>query len=131
MLIGIGAIGGIAYYAYNKKKREKLKSSQNVQTTQPHMKINKFEMEKKFFFHVSKSMDKKSFFNDLYHSALISVFAIEHVTLFKNGLKITPPSVQTFDLEDTRKLVAIITTAEMTQEYLIKQKLLPENITVQ
>ena len=50
--------------------------------------------------------------------------------LGKKILKITPPSVQKFDLEDTGKLVAIVATSEMTREYLIKQKILPDHINV-
>ena len=42
----------------------------------------------------------------------------------------TPPSVQKFDLEDTGKLVAIVAASEMTREYLIKQKILPDHINV-
>ena len=48
----------------------------------------------------------------------------------KKILKIMPPSVQKFDLEDTGKLVVIIAASEMTREYLVKQKILPENINV-
>ena len=68
-------------------------------------------------------MDKKSIVNDLYQAAVISVLA-------KKILKITPPSVQKFDLEDTGKLVAIVAASEMTREYLIKQKILPDHINV-
>ena len=50
--------------------------------------------------------------------------------LGKKILKIMPPSVQKFDLEDTEKLVVIIAASEMTREYLVKQKILPENINV-
>ena len=38
-----------------------------------------------------------------------------------------PPTIQKFDLEDTGKLVAIIAASEMTREYLIKQKILPDS----
>ena len=48
--------------------------------------------------------------------------------LGKKILKMTPPSVQKFDLEDTGKLVAIVAASEMTREYLIKQKILPDHI---
>ena len=41
-----------------------------------------------------------------------------------------PPSIQKFDLEDTGKLVAIVAASEMTREYLIKQKLLPDHINI-
>ena len=42
----------------------------------------------------------------------------------------TPPSIQKFNLEDTRKLVASITASEMMKEYLIKKKILLEHINV-
>ena len=40
------------------------------------------------------------------------------------------PSVQHFDLEDMGKLVTILAASEMTREYLIKQKILPDHINV-
>ena len=75
-------------------------------------------------------MDKKSIVNDLYQAAVISVLAVRYSMLGKKILKMTPPSVQRFDLEDTGKLIAIVAAAEMTREYLIKQKILPEHINV-
>ena len=53
-------------------------------------------------------MDKKSIVNDLYQAAVISVMAVGYSMLGKKILKMTPPSIQKFDLEDTGKLVAII-----------------------
>ena len=52
--------------------------------------------------------------------AVISVLAVGYSLLGKKILKMTPPSVQKFDLEDTGKLVAIVAASEMTREYLIK-----------
>ena len=46
-------------------------------------------------------MDKKSVVNDFYQAAVISTFAVGHSMLGKKILKITPPSIQKFDLEDT------------------------------
>ena len=63
-------------------------------------------------------MDKKSIVNYLYQAAVISVLAVGY------------PSVQKFDLEDTGKLVAIVAASEMTREYLIEQKILPDHINV-
>ena len=73
-------------------------------------------------------MDKKSIVNDLYQAAIISVFAVGYSMLGKKILKMAPPSIQKFDLEDTEKLVAIVAASEMTREYLIKQKILPDHI---
>lgn len=75
-------------------------------------------------------MDKKSIVNDLYHASVISAFAIGYSLLGKKILKMAPPSIQKFDLEDGGKLVAVIAASEMTREYLIKQKILPENINI-
>ena len=75
-------------------------------------------------------MDKNSIVNDLYQAAVISVLAVSYSMLGKKILKMIPPKVQKFDLEDTGKLVAIIAALEMTREYLIKQKILPDHIIV-
>ena len=75
-------------------------------------------------------MDKKCIVNDLYQAAVISVLAVSYSMLVKKILRMSPPSIQKFDLEDTGKLVAIIVASEMTREYLIKQKILPDHINV-
>ena len=75
-------------------------------------------------------MDKKSIVNDLYQTAVISVLAVGYSMHRKKILHIAPPRIQRFDLEDTRKLVAIIAASEMTRKYLIKQKILPDDINV-
>ena len=73
-------------------------------------------------------MDKKSIVNDLYQAAVISVLAVGYSMLGKKIIKMTPSSIQKFDLEDMGKLVAIV--SEMTREYLIKQKILPDHINI-
>ena len=75
-------------------------------------------------------MDKKSIVKDLYQAAVISVLAVGYSMPGKKILRMSPPSIQKFDLEDTRKLVAIIAASEMTREYLIKQKILPDHINI-
>ena len=75
-------------------------------------------------------MDKKSTVNDLYQVAVISVLVVGYSMLGKKILNIAPPGIQRFDLEDTGKLVAIVAASEMTREYLIKQKILPDHINV-
>ena len=75
-------------------------------------------------------MDKKSIVNDLHQAAVISVLAVHYSMLGKKILRMTPPSIQKFDLEDTGKLVAIVAGLEMIREYLIKQKTLPDHINI-
>ena len=75
-------------------------------------------------------MDKKSIVNGLYQATVISVLAVGYSIVGKKILKITPPSIQKFDMEDTGKLVDIVAASEMTREYLIKQKILPDHINI-
>ena len=75
-------------------------------------------------------MDKKTIVDNLYQSAVISILAVGYSMLGKKILKMAPPSVQKFGLEDTGKLVVMVAAAEMTREYLIKQKIIPEHINV-
>ena len=56
--------------------------------------------------------------------------AIGYSMLGKKRLKMTPPSIQKFDLEDMGKLVTIVAVLEMMREYLITQKILPEHLNV-
>ena len=45
-------------------------------------------------------MDKKSIVNNLYQAAVISVFIIGYSMLGKKILKMTPLSIQAFDMND-------------------------------
>ena len=40
----------------------------------------------------------------------------------------SPPSLRKFDVEDGVKLVAIVAISDFTKDYLIKQKIIPNNI---
>ena len=61
-------------------------------------------------------MDKKHIVNDLYQVEVISVLAVGYSMLGKKILKVSPSSIQKFDLEDTGKLVAIVAASEITRE---------------
>ena len=118
-VLALGVIGGLGYYIYRTKNVEQ------PQQHKPHP--TSLRWIKCFLYY---KMDKKSIVNDLYQAAVISVLAVGYSMLGKKILKMTPPSIQKFDLEDTGKLVAIVATSEMTREYLIKQKILPDHINV-
>ena len=64
----------------------------------------------------------------VYHGAVISVPAIGYTMLGKTLIKMSPPSLSKFDIEDGVKLVAIIAMSDFTKDYLIKQKFIPNNI---
>ena len=64
----------------------------------------------------------------VYHGAVISVLAVGYTMLAKTLVKMSPPSLGKFDIEDGVKLVAIIAISDFTKDYLIKQKIIPNNI---
>ena len=64
----------------------------------------------------------------VYHGAVISTLAIGCTMLAKTLVKMNPPSLSKFDVEDGVKLVAIIAMSDFTKDYLIKQKIIPNNI---
>ena len=63
----------------------------------------------------------------LYHGAIISTLAVGYTMLAKMLVKMNPPSLSKFDVEDGVKLVAIITMSDFMKDYLIKQKIIPNN----
>ena len=64
----------------------------------------------------------------VYHCAVISALAVGYTMLRKTLVKMSPPSLGKFDIEDGVKLVGIIALSDFTKDYLIKQKIIPNNI---
>ena len=64
----------------------------------------------------------------VYHGSVISVLAIGYTVLGKILIKMSPPFLSKFDIEDGVKLVGIIALSDFTKDYQIKQKIIPNNI---
>ena len=64
----------------------------------------------------------------VYHSAVVSALAVGYTMLGKTLVKMNPPSLSKFDIEDGVKLVGIIALSDFMKDYLIKQKIIPNNI---
>ena len=64
----------------------------------------------------------------VYHGAVVSFLAIGYTMLGKTSIKMSPPSLSKFDIEDGAKLVAIVAISDFTKDYLIKQKIIPNNM---
>ena len=64
----------------------------------------------------------------VYHGAVVSALAVGFTMLGKAITKMSPPSLGKFDVEDSVKLVAIVAMSDFTKDYLIKQKIIPNNI---
>ena len=56
----------------------------------------------------------------IYHGAVVSALAVGYTMLGKMLVKMSPPSLGKFDIEDGVKLVAIIAMSDFTKDYLIK-----------
>ena len=67
---------------------------------------------------------------NVYHGSVISVLAIGYTMLGKTLIKMSPPSLSKFDIEEGVKLVGIVALSSFTKGYLIKQKIIPNNIQV-
>ena len=63
----------------------------------------------------------------VYHEAVVGVLAIGYSVLGKTLIKMSPPSLSKFDVEAGVKLVAIVAMSDFTKDYLIKQKIIPNN----
>ena len=65
---------------------------------------------------------RKDLKESVYHSAVISALAVGYTMLGKTLIKMSPPSLRKFDVEDGVTLVAIVGISDFTKNYLIKQK---------
>ena len=63
----------------------------------------------------------------VYHSAVVSALTVGYTVLGKTLVKMSPPSLGKFDIEDGVKLVAIVAMSDFTKDYLIKQNIIPNN----
>ena len=68
------------------------------------------------------------FKESVYHSVVVSALAVGYTMLGKTLIKMSPPSLSKFDIEDGVKLVGIVALSDFTKDYLIKQKIVPNNI---
>ena len=64
----------------------------------------------------------------VHHSAVVSALAVGYTMLGKTLIKMSPSSLRKFDTEDSVKLVAMVAMSDFTKDYLIKQKIIPNNI---
>ena len=64
----------------------------------------------------------------VYHSAVVIAVAVGYTMLGKTLIKMSPPSLSNFDIEDGVKLVAIVAMSDFMKDYLIKHKIIPNNI---
>jgi hypothetical protein len=74
--------------------------------------------------------DTKNLMNLVYHSAVLSGLAITYTMLGRSLIKMRPADLGKLDLEDSGKLIAVITASIATKDFLVKQGIIPENISM-
>jgi hypothetical protein len=80
---------------------------------------------------VYKNMaDTKNIMNIVYHSAVLSGLAVAYTMLGRSLIKIRPADLGKLDFEDGAKLVTVITASIATKDFIVKQGIIPENISV-
>ena len=60
----------------------------------------------------------------VYYGAVVSALAVGYTMLGKMLIKMSPPSLSKFDIEDGVKLVGIVALSNFMKDYLIKQKII-------
>ena len=58
----------------------------------------------------------------VYHGAVVSALAVGYTMLGKTLIKMSPPSLNKFEIEDGIKLVGILALSDFMKDYLIKKK---------
>ena len=72
--------------------------------------------------------------DSVYHGAVVSALAVGYTMLGKTLIKMSPPSLSKFDIEDGVKLVGIVALSDFNKDYFnyftisTKQKIIPNNI---
>lgn len=74
---------------------------------------------------MSQPIPSKDIVNTIYHSAVESGLIVGYSILGKKIMKLNPAKV---DMNDALKLVAVVTLSVITKDWLIKNKIIPEDI---
>ena len=70
----------------------------------------------------------KDITESVYHGAVVSALTVGYKMLGKTLIKMSPPSLSKFDIENGVKLVGIVALSNFMKDYLIKQKIIPNNM---
>jgi energy-converting hydrogenase Eha subunit G len=73
-------------------------------------------------------MSEKNMMNMVYHAAVISGLSVGYSMISKRLLKMKVADLDKLNVEDSVKLVAVISASIATKDFLVKQGIIPENI---
>ena len=75
-------------------------------------------------------MNEKNIMNSIYHAAVISGLSIGYCMISKRLLKMKVADLDKLNVEDSVKLIAVISASIATKDFLVKQGIIPENINI-
>ena len=73
-------------------------------------------------------MSEKNIINTIYHAAVIGGLSVGYSMISKRLLKMKVADLDKLNIEDSVKLVAVISASIATKEFLVKQGIIPENV---
>ena len=73
-------------------------------------------------------MAEKNIMNTIYHAAVISGLSVGYSMISKRLLKMKVADLDKLNVEDSVKLVAVVSASIATKDFLVKQGIIPENI---
>jgi hypothetical protein len=75
-------------------------------------------------------MDVNTIVNGMYHSAVLSGLVIENCMIAQKLFKASPPNLGKIDIKDVGKLTLNVYLAMMTRNWLVKQGILPADVSL-
>ncbi len=81
-----------------------------------------------FFFFTKKMGSKEKIVNIVYDAAWIAGLSVGYTMVAKNVIKMKPADLGRIDLTDSAKLVAIVSAAVATKNFLVAKQIIPEDI---
>lgn len=73
---------------------------------------------------------EKTIGNLVYHSAVIGLLSVGYTMIAKKIMSMKPADLGKLDMEDSIKLIAVITASIATKDFLVKQGIIPENLNI-
>ena len=73
-------------------------------------------------------MDSNSLLNSVYRSSVLTGLVFANCMIAEKVFKVKPPNLGKLDVKDVFQLSVNLFAAEMTREWLVKQKILPDSI---
>ena len=73
-------------------------------------------------------MAEKNIMNTVYHAAVISGLSVGYSMIAKRLMRMKVADLDKLNVEDSVKLVAVVSASIATKDFLVKQGIIPENL---